>query len=130
MYTAILTGSRNYSSGVRIYRFLNELSFNQRGLLLIRAGDCPTGLDSFVKSWCQDNHTNFKEYTAHWDEHGKSAGPIRNGEMVSDGADICYAFPDDSSRGTKDCATQAREAGIRVVFPDLPEWAHWAVPLV
>lgn len=53
-------------------------------------------------------------FTADWDKHGKSAGPIRNQAMLSgtigDLADLLIAFP--GGRGTEDCIRQADLLGI------------------
>lgn len=55
-----------------------------------------------------------------WQEKGKRAGPIRNGEMVRAGADLCIAVHRFifNSKGTKDCARQAIEAGIPTYLID------------
>jgi hypothetical protein len=43
---------------------------------------------------------------------------MRNTEMVALGADICFAFWDGESAGTKDCIVKAVRAGIKVeIFP-------------
>ena len=54
-------------------------------------------------------------HPADWNTHGKAAGPIRNAEMVALGADQCIAFPGENSRGTWDCVTKAKNAGIPTV---------------
>lgn len=130
MYTAILTGSRKYSDWPKVNETMQELHDHCEGQLFVRVGDCSTGLDEWVRIWCERNSVPYKEYTAYWHEHGKAAGPIRNGEMVADGGEVCIAFPDDESKGTRDCAEKAKAAGIPVNFPDLPEWADWAIPLM
>jgi hypothetical protein len=44
----------------------------------------------------------------------KQAGPVRNGEMVRAGAELCIALHRflPGSKGTKDCCCQAIAAGI------------------
>ena len=51
---------------------------------------------------------------------GKRAGPIRNREMVRAGAGLCLAVHRFifNSKGTKDCARQAIEAGIPTYLID------------
>jgi hypothetical protein len=62
-----------------------------------------------------------EEHPADWDRHGKSAGPIRNTNMVHLGADICLAFPTGSSVGTRHCMRIAEAAGIPVrVYEQTP----------
>lgn len=61
------------------------------------------------------------DFPADWDKYGRSAGPIRNGEMLKQGKpDLVVAFHDDieNSKETKDMVRQAREAGIPVEVRD------------
>jgi hypothetical protein len=60
-----------------------------------------------------------KGYPADWLRYGKGAGPLRNGRMVNDRADLCLAFPLPGSTGTWDCVRKARAAGIPVI-----EWTR------
>lgn len=56
-------------------------------------------------------------YPAKWDEHGKSAGPIRNQQMLREGKpNVVFAFHDNiaESNGTKDMVARARRADIPV----------------
>lgn len=58
------------------------------------------------------------QFPANWDKYGKSAGPIRNQEMIDQKPDVCLAFPLDESRGTLHCMKAAERAGIPVhVYP-------------
>ena len=50
-----------------------------------------------------------------WKNLGRKAGPLRNQKMVDLGADICIAFPQGESRGTRNCMKLADKAGIEVV---------------
>lgn len=52
---------------------------------------------------------------AQWSKHGKSAGPIRNRQMLGQGIDLVIAFP--GGRGTADMIRQAQAAGVKVVEP-------------
>lgn len=54
-------------------------------------------------------------HLADWDRHGRSAGPIRNQEMVDAGATVCLAFPLGKSIGTRGCMRMAEKAGITVI---------------
>ena len=53
---------------------------------------------------------------AKWDKHGRSAGPIRNREMLDLKPKLVIAFHAhlDASKGTKDCVTEAKKRGIKV----------------
>jgi len=52
-------------------------------------------------------------FPADWSRHGKSAGPIRNRQMLIEGRpDIVVAFP--GGKGTANMIKQAVEAGVKV----------------
>lgn len=53
-------------------------------------------------------------FEANWRKYKKSAGPIRNAEMIDQNPDLVLAFTDSlgSSLGTFDCVKQASEKGI------------------
>lgn len=53
---------------------------------------------------------------ADWAKHKKSAGPIRNRELLKMKPDLVLAFHNDieNSKGTKDMITIAKKAGIEV----------------
>jgi hypothetical protein len=60
-------------------------------------------------------------FNADWKTHGKSAGPIRNQEMVRASLSLFdrtktlgLAIWDGKSRGTKDCIDRMKKAGIEV----------------
>lgn len=55
-----------------------------------------------------------ESHPANWAEFGRRAGPLRNKEMVESGINVCIAFLDDDSKGTKNCIAQAEAAGIPV----------------
>lgn len=60
---------------------------------------------------------SIEEYPANWELHGKSAGAIRNQEMLDGGTpDEVYAFYSGplKSRGTMDMVEKARSSGLPV----------------
>lgn len=119
----ICTGSRFLPETERaaVWRRLDELDANAD--LLIRVGDCRTGLDAFVQAWARRRwmivwRMRCLVYEADWDRFGKAAGPKRNAVMVADGADEMHAWfapPPALNRGTTGCCKLARRAGIPVV---------------
>jgi hypothetical protein len=58
-------------------------------------------------------------HVAAWDTLGKKAGPVRNEQMAENGADLCIAFWDGKSVGTRDMIQRAkeREIPVKVVVP-------------
>jgi hypothetical protein len=72
------------------------------------------GADTLADQWARWRNIPVRSYPADWDEHGRSAGPIRNARMLADGRpDLVVAFP--GSVGTNNMVEQARKAGVRVL---------------
>jgi len=67
------------------------------------------GADSLGKKFAQENKIEYLEFPADWDKHGKSAGFVRNQQIV-DNCDMILAFWDGKSKGTKDTIDKARKA--------------------
>lgn len=118
----VFTGGRDYRNVRMAEAIVDLLLCCEAGLgrdIKMRVGDCPTGLDSMVSAF--PYHNIGKPWVAHWDAHGKAAGPVRNGEMLrgkstfrDEGvADLLIAFP--GGKGTADCVAQARSLGIAVI---------------
>jgi hypothetical protein len=113
----IVTGSRAWPDPLRVAHELNQLYLEHGAFTLIH-GACSTGADEAAHQWCvtagHDLGVTEVKYHAHWAEHGKAAGPIRNEKMIRGGADLVLAFPLFTSRGTRHTIDLAREAGIPV----------------
>jgi len=71
------------------------------------------GTDTMAEKWA---HTRGKRLTVHpakWGKYGKSAGPIRNSEIVRD-VQMVIAFLAPSSKGTRDTIQKAQDANLPV----------------
>lgn len=73
------------------------------------------GADSIGASWAVERGWKVEPYPANWEEYGKSAGYIRNEQMVKSGVDLCVAFPMGNSYGTRNCMKIARQHKVPVV---------------
>lgn len=118
----LVTGSRTWDDVESIEKAL------QRALVQIPTGtevtlvhgDCPTGADRIAKDiwlgWITAGYVPWKlgiEYhPADWHRLGKSAGPIRNAEMVASGIDFGLSFIRDDSPGATHCTELMAEARI------------------
>lgn len=74
------------------------------------------GADQVAHEWYEE-HKGVRQldedvFPAEWEMYGKSAGPRRNKQMVKAGAHLCLGFPLAGSRGTRNCISLARRAGI------------------
>lgn len=72
------------------------------------------GADTVAADWARDNKLKLLEFPADWKKHGKSAGYVRNKQMLDEGKpDIVIAFP--GGHGTKNMKNLARIAGVPVI---------------
>ncbi len=81
--------------------------------IVIVHGDA-TGVDESFATAAKGLGVAVEAHPADWDRLGKRAGPIRNGEMIRAGAELCLAVHRFifNSKGTKDCVRRAIEVGI------------------
>jgi hypothetical protein len=78
-------------------------------------GDC-RGADRLADEAAKTLCLRVERYPADWNKYGRSAGPIRNHEMLDTGIDLVLAFHDDlsQSEGTNHMVTIATKAGVLV----------------
>ena len=112
----LVSGSRTISSDHRDYvHSVLQQGYGRYDVLI--HGDAK-GLDTMAAAWAWKNGVPVKAYPAEWKRYGKSAGPIRNAQMLTEGKpDILLAFVDKpllTSRGTRDMVTKALDAGLTV----------------
>jgi hypothetical protein len=131
MIRVLITGSRTWQDWRPICDALDALLDEHPEGLVIVHGACRTGADDLARQWAfralrAGSPVRTEPHPADWGTHGKSAGFVRNAEMVATGADKCLAFimpctnphcrkakPHGSHGGTH-CADLAERAGIPV----------------
>jgi hypothetical protein len=127
MKKVIIAGGRDFDD----YKLLKEkcdyLLVNLLDDIEIVSGRCSTGKHTFdsldgIKVYGTDGLGELyasekgypvKPFPADWATHKRSAGPVRNAEMV-EYADFLIAFFDGFSRGTEDIIKKAKEKGLKV----------------
>lgn len=69
-----------------------------------------------ARCYAADHGISAEGFPADWRKYGKSAGPLRNQQMIDEGKpDLVVAFP--GGTGTADMVRRAKAAGIRVIEP-------------
>lgn len=106
----LVCGGRNFTDYEKLLKVLNVYS-SQVSLIVHGAA---RGADTLAAVWAANNKTPVKAYPANWGLHGKSAGYIRNHDMITkEKIDLVVAFP--GGRGTANMVKQARERNITVL---------------
>lgn len=71
------------------------------------------GADTLGTDWAIINWADYSGFPADWETHGRSAGYIRNQQMLDSGIDLAIQFP--GGRGTGDMRKRLDKAGVRVI---------------
>ena len=122
----IVCGGRNCTDRNLVYSWLGKLFMPSYGHaetetaqpwwlprpdLYLKLGGA-RGVDSIAEDWAVVHWVQHKIYPADWAAHGHAAGPIRNQQMLDEGApvDMVVAFP--GGKGTADMVRRASAAKI------------------
>lgn len=106
----LVTGARDWEDFEMVWQALSDV-----GPYLVLQGGCETGADEMARRWCVQNGVPFLTYPAHWQAHGRNAGPVRNEQLINClpvGGRV-LAFPLGNG-GTEDCMARARKRGYTV----------------
>lgn len=109
----IVCGSREWKDPNAIRKVIADRLFDCDVESIIVHG-AARGADRFAHQEAEKLGLLVEPHPADWDAHGKAAGFIRNEEMASLGADLCIAFWNGHSNGTRDMIERARKHGIPV----------------
>lgn len=120
MIKIIVTGGRDFNDKDFVFSTLHRirrLLTDEEELMIIHGG--AKGVDSLAEEWVSINFLQSMIYHADWKSYGKSAGPVRNTQMLDDHEDIdmVLAFP--GGYGTNHMKTSAKKRGHLVleVYP-------------
>lgn len=106
----IVTGGRDYNNYTKVKEELTKLF----PTTIVQGG--ATGTDLLAARFAKENGITSITFKADWEQYGKAAGPIRNGEMLKAYRDaIVVAFPDGGS-GTNNCVKKAKLLGMKVLL--------------
>lgn len=99
-------GSRNFNN----YDILEEtLSTLEEPITEIISGGAK-GADALAEQWAKNHNVPIRVHKADWVKYGRGAGPKRNKKIIAD-CDICVAFWDGKSTGTKNSIELSKKAG-------------------
>lgn len=105
-----IVGSRDFSDAEYMERMI-EKSVGINNIELIVSGGAK-GADRLAEGFAQKHDIPVKVYRANWVKYGKSAGMIRNGDIVND-ADVVIAFWNGQSPGTKMTIRECVQTGTQ-----------------
>ncbi len=107
----LVCGGRNFEDKNWLFRELDIFKSKNFIELLIQGG--AEGADAYALSWAFSRNVPVVTMHANWYALGKSAGPIRNSQMLLLlKPDLVIAFP--GRNGTADMIEQAYKAGVSV----------------
>lgn len=114
----IVAGSRNFNDYFYLEKVLLGILNVEEDDITIISG-CAKGADYLGSKFALNHNCKLIQMPARWDKFGKSAGIIRNKEMLNylkENKNTSYvfvvAFWDGKSRGTKNMISITQEAGI------------------
>lgn len=112
----IIAGTRKLD-GETAYRSV-EIWMEEIGLTIETEGHvilsgCGGNVDKTGENWADYWNWPCRRFPADWDTHGKSAGPLRNAQMVAE-ADALILIWDGKSPGSADIKRKALSAGLPI----------------
>lgn len=110
---ALVCGDRNWTNRARLDWVLGIMN-----VTAVIEGEAK-GADTMAREWADAHQTLVHPFPADWAKYGKSAGPVRNREMLSIGKpERVIAFHNDikNSKGTANMIEQAKRSGVPVVL--------------
>lgn len=114
---ALFCGDRNWTDRELIAAFLADLKSDNPNLEICHGA--ARGADTIAGEEARKLSIPVTEYPADWAKHGRTAGPIRNRQMLTEfRPTLVCAFHDNpkTSRGTRHMVQIAQGAGIPIDF--------------
>lgn len=106
----LVCGGRDFNDWEMLCEELTDL-WSHEVEAIIHGG--ARGADSLAGEYARAVGVDEIVFRADWERHGRSAGPIRNRQMLVEGKpDLVVAFP--GGRGTANMIEQAMAAGVEV----------------
>lgn len=108
-----IIGSRSFND----YKLLKDTLDKYLDSIYIIVSGGAKGADSLGEKWAIENNVKTLIIKPEWEKYGKSAGFIRNSEIVKN-SDIIIAFWDGLSRGTEDSINKAKKENkeVKIIY--------------
>jgi hypothetical protein len=107
----LVCGSRGWESVWQVRMVYSELD-RIKPTEIISGG--ARGADRVAEVWAKSNSVPITVFTPDWEKYGRSAGILRNNQMLDTNPDLVLAFWDGLSKGTKHTIDEARRRDMRV----------------
>lgn len=107
---AAIVGSRSFADYETMKNFIDETCREEHIVLTGIVSGGAKGADTYGALYAKEHNLPLTEFIPDWDKHDKKATILRNIDIV-DNCDICFAFWDGQSHGTKFTVQHAREHG-------------------
>ncbi len=114
MHRILICGDRLWTNGQLILHILTTIGV--KNIEVVIEGAC-RGADRLGGAASRQLGIPVLEFPANWTKFGKSAGPIRNRQMLTEGKpNLVLAFHNNikNSKGTKDMVNVMRAGGVPV----------------
>lgn len=116
MYKLLIAGSRSFHDWGRLYPIMDAITSVRQPSLVITGG--ASGADTYGHQWAEARGFDTQVVPADWATFGKSAGFVRNEQMVRmvgrDGLVVVFYGPQGITAGTAHTERLARQAGCTV----------------
>ena len=129
MTRIIVAGSRGFDNYSLLCRSMDRITAGIREGIEIVSGHA-RGADALGEKYAREHGLQVTVIPAHWEIFGRSAGMIRNQEMIDYAlkeSPLLVAFWDGESKGTENTIKRARKAGVDtriILFEDKESRNH------
>jgi len=106
-----IIGSRGFNNYELLKKTLDPVK--DKITLIVSGG--AKGADSLGEQYAKENGIPTQIFIPDWEKQGRSAGYIRNRDIVSN-SDVIIAFWDGSSKGTQHSFKLAKELNKRIII--------------
>jgi hypothetical protein len=109
-----VVGDRNFTDYSFVEKTLDRIIKEKKFSDITIVSGGARGVDTLAEMYASKHNLPIKVWEADWDKFGKSAGPIRNEQVVHD-SDFMVAFKAEFSKGTLNAINQAKNYALECI---------------